>query len=121
MRELRTYLSEFKQPPVYTKGPWFLETGGQDCKWRLVVVVVVCCLVAEFCLTLCHPMDCSPPGSSIHGIFQVRILDWVTISFSGGGGLPDPRIEPMSLTLLGGFCTAEPPGNFIIKVKEKKI
>ena len=34
------------------------------------------------CLTLCHPMDCSLPGSSIHGIFQARILEWVAISFS---------------------------------------
>ena len=34
------------------------------------------------CLTLCDPMDCSPPGSSIHGIFQARVLEWVAISFS---------------------------------------
>ena len=40
--------------------------------------------VAEFCLTFCNPMDCSPPGSSIHGIFQVRVLKWVAISFSRG-------------------------------------
>ena len=32
--------------------------------------------------TLCHPMDCSPPGSSVHGILQARILEWVVISFS---------------------------------------
>ena len=38
--------------------------------------------VAQSCLTLCHPMDCSLPGSSIHGIFQARILEWVAISFS---------------------------------------
>ena len=36
----------------------------------------------QSCLTLCEPMDCSPPGSSIHGIFQARILEWVAISFS---------------------------------------
>ena len=33
-------------------------------------------------LTLCHPMDCGPPGSSVHGILQARILEWVAISFS---------------------------------------
>ena len=33
-------------------------------------------------LTLCDPIDCSPPGSSVHGIFQARILEWVTISYS---------------------------------------
>ena len=37
--------------------------------------------VAQSCLTLCDPVDCSPPGSSIHGIFQARVLKWVAISF----------------------------------------
>ena len=40
--------------------------------------------VAQSCLTLCNPMDCSLPGSSIHGIFQARILEWVAISLSRG-------------------------------------
>ena len=40
--------------------------------------------VAQSCLTLGDPMDCSPPGSSIHGIFQARVLEWVAISFSRG-------------------------------------
>ena len=39
-------------------------------------------LVAQSCPTLCDPMDCSPPGSSIHGILQTRILEWVAIPFS---------------------------------------
>ena len=43
-----------------------------------------CFLVAQSCPTLCNPMDCSPPGSSVHGIFQAKILEWVAISFSGG-------------------------------------
>ena len=38
--------------------------------------------VAQSCLTLRDPMDCSPPGSSIHGIFQARVLDWGAIAFS---------------------------------------
>ena len=38
--------------------------------------------VAQLCMTLCDPMDCSLPGSSVHGIFQARILEWVAISFS---------------------------------------
>ena len=38
--------------------------------------------VTQLCLTLCDPIDCSLPGSSIHGIFQARILEWVAISFS---------------------------------------
>ena len=38
--------------------------------------------VTQSCLTLCNPMDCNPPGSSIHGIFQARVLEWVAIAFS---------------------------------------
>ena len=45
--------------------------------------------IAQSCLTLCSPMDCSPAGSSLRGILQARVLEWVAISFSG-----DPGIEP---------------------------
>ena len=38
--------------------------------------------VAQLCLSLCNPVDCSPPCSSVHGIFQARVLEWVAISFS---------------------------------------
>ena len=55
------------------------------------------CLVAQSCLTLCDPMDCSPPGSSIHGISQARILEWVTISFSMGSSWPWDRTCVSSL------------------------
>ena len=41
-------------------------------------------LVAQLCPTLCNPMDCSPPGSSVHEILQARILEWVAIPFSWG-------------------------------------
>ena len=44
--------------------------------------------VAQSCLTLCDPVDCSLPGSSIHGIFQARVLEWVAISFSRGSSPP---------------------------------
>jgi len=40
--------------------------------------------IAQSCLTLCEPMNCSLPGSSIHGIFQARVLEWVAIFFSRG-------------------------------------
>ena len=39
-------------------------------------------VVAQLCLTLCDPMDCSLPGSSIHGIFQARVLEWGAIAFT---------------------------------------
>ena len=45
-------------------------------------------LVAQSCSTLCDTMDCSPPGSSVHGILQARILQWVAISFSRGPSQP---------------------------------
>ena len=41
-------------------------------------------LVAQSCLTLCDPMDCSPPGSSVHGILQARTLEWVAMPSSTG-------------------------------------
>ena len=53
-------------------------------------------------------MDCSPPGSSVHGISQARKLDWIAISFSRGSS--HPGIEPASHTLAGRFFIPEPPG-----------
>ena len=54
-------------------------------------------LVAQSCPTLGDPLDCSPPGSSVHGISQARILEWVATCFSGD--LSDPGVEPESLAL----------------------
>ena len=47
-----------------------------------------CCLVAKLCPTLCDPIDCTPPGPSVHGISPARILEWVAISFSGWSSWP---------------------------------
>ena len=63
------------------------------------------CSVTQFCLTLCDPMDCSPPRSSVHGILQARIREWVL----SPGDLPSPGIEPVSSALAGRFFTTEPP------------
>ena len=54
-------------------------------------------------LTLCHPMDCSPPGSSVQGIFQARVPSGLT--FPPPGDLAGPGIEPTSLALADGFFT----------------
>ena len=56
-----------------------------------------CCLVAKSCLTVCDSMDSSLPGSSVHGISQARILEWIAISFSRR--LLDSGIEPAFLAL----------------------
>ena len=68
-------MEQFHYPKHY-----LMSLCGQSLLQLLVVVVVV----TKSCLTLGNPMDCSPPGSSIHGIFQARILEWIAISFSRG-------------------------------------
>ena len=60
--------------------------------------------VAQSCLTLCDPMDCSLPGSSVQGILQARILEWVAISFSRGSS------RPRFPTLQADTLLSEPPG-----------
>ena len=62
------------------------HTGFSDQLWLggLLATSSYCCLVAEPCLTLCNPMHCSPPDSSLHGILQGGILEWVAISFFRG-------------------------------------
>ena len=58
--------------------------------------------------TPCNPMDCSSPGSSVHGVLQARILEWVVMAFSRD--LPNPGIEPRSPTLQADSLPIEPPG-----------
>ena len=57
--------------------------------------------VAQSCLTLCDPMDCSLQGSSVHGIFQARVLEWVAISFSRGSSQTRDRIQ---VSCIAGRC-----------------
>ena len=73
-----------------------------------------CCLLSKSCPTLLQPVDCSPPGSSVHGLFQARILEGVAISFSRGSSWSrdqtsisciDTLLHPLS-----GFFTTEPLG-----------
>ena len=75
----------------------------------------ICVCVSQF-LTLCHPMDYSLLGSSVHGISQARILEWV---FSSPGDLPNPGIEPRSRALQVDSLLSEPSGrpSRIIMVK----
>ena len=58
----------------------------------------------------CNAMDCSPPGSSVRGIVQERILEWVAISSSKESSQPRMEpVSPVSSMLAGGFLTTEPP------------
>ena len=67
------------------------------------VCVCVCVLVAQLCPILCDPMDCSPPGSSVRGILQARILEELAIAFSRGSSQPGDRTQVSCIT--GGFFT----------------
>ena len=71
-------------------GSSYVSPSGNGC--------VHACSVAQSCLTLCDPMDCSPPGSSVHGILQARILEWVAISSSRGSS--QPRV-PTCISCIG--------------------
>ena len=55
--------------------------------------------VAQSCPTLCDPMDCSLPDSSVHGIFQARVLEWIAISFSKGSSQPEEKIRGKSVKI----------------------
>ena len=65
-------------------------------------------LVTQSCPTLCNPMGCSPPGSSVNGILQARILEWVAMPSSRD--LPNPGIKPRSPALQADSLLSEPPG-----------
>ena len=72
--------------------------------------VCVCSQLLQLCLTFWDPMNYSPPGSSVHGISQARILEWVAISFFREEIPPDPSnsgIEPAPPELADGFFTTE--------------
>ena len=56
----------------------------------------------------CDSMDCRPPGPSVHGIFQARILEW--LPFASPEDLPNRGIQPVSLALASGFFITGPPG-----------
>ena len=65
-----------------------------------------CCLVTKSCTTLCNSIDCSPPGSFVHGISQARTLEWAAISFSSGSS--QSRDQSVVSGLACGFFTTEP-------------
>ena len=74
--------------------PLSLAISGGKSKARTLahqhklVLWYISVLITQSCPTLCNPMNCSPPGSSVHGIFQASVLEWVAISFSKGSFRP---------------------------------
>ena len=79
-----------------------------------VILRVVSCVRAQSlqsCPTLCDPMDCSLPDSSVHGILQARILEWVAMPFSRGSSQPRNQTQVSCISCTAGrFSTAEPSG-----------
>ena len=73
--------------------------------WR---VQRTCPLCGSFAGFLCNPVDCSPPGSSIHGVLQARILEWVAVSFSRGSSQPRDLTQVSHVE--ADTLTSEPPG-----------
>ena len=74
------------------------------------VCACACVLVAQSCPALCYPTDCSPPGFSVHGILQARILECIAIPFSRGTS--QPRDRTLGSCIAGRFFTIWAPGKF---------
>ena len=67
------------------------------------------CSVTKSCPTLCYPVGYSPPGSTVHGIFQTKILEWVAVSFFREPSLPMAQTQVSCISCItGGFFTTEP-------------
>ena len=106
------------QQQLATLGAWFsswyqvlIRVTSCSSVPRAVLILVLKSQVGEVtqsCPTLCDPVDCSLPSSSVHGILQARILEWVAISFSRGSS--NPGIEPGFPALEADALTSEPPG-----------
>ena len=78
---------------VRVEEKYLILTHKLEWKWKLV---------AQSCLALCDPLDCSPPGSSVCGILQARILEWVAISYSRGSSWPRERTQVCCVSCTGG-------------------
>ena len=100
LKYLFCWLSAFSTRTESLHGKELFLCFTPPCVWQLCTVPRAC---AQSRLTLCDPMDCSLPGSSVHGIFSARILEWVAISSSRGSSWP--RTEPSSAALAGRFFT----------------
>ena len=98
----------FQLPSVISASSQSAHSTSHDSHISLKVHCVPSCSVAQSCLTLCDPTDCSLPGFSGHGISQARILELVAISSSRGSSGPR-AMSPENPALAGRFFTIEPP------------
>ena len=86
-----------------THARWFLSSFPVNSGFTSSCV----CMHAQLCPTVCDPMDCRTPGSSVYGMLQARILEWVAIPFSRGSSWP--RDSTRVSWIAGGFFATEPP------------
>ena len=107
------YKKQIEMMGFKTLSDFTAPSTNPDCYYEIIVPSP--CMHAKLiqsCLTLCDFMDCSPPGSSVHGILQTRILEWVTMPSSKGSSWPRDRnhIFYVSLRWQVGSWPLEPPG-----------
>ena len=81
---------------------------------NLISTIGIYAKLLQLCLPLCYPMDCSLPSSSVHGILQARMLEWVAMPSSRGSSWP--RAWTQLSLIAGRFFTAEPPGKSIVGI-----
>ena len=95
------------------------------CNFLDKIKVLVTQLCPECVLTLCNPMDCSPPGSSVYGILQARILEWVVIPFSTGmfltQGLNTSLLHELQADSLPSETPGKSQGIFVYNFKKASI
>ena len=104
-----------------SEGPGWVSAQSRN--WYMALKRKVS--VAQSCLTLCNPMDFSPPGSSVHGIFKARILEWVAISFFRESSQPRDwtpvccvfRVSCIGRKILYHWATWEAPCNWYQPLK----
>ena len=90
--------------------------------WVLSSQIYVYAQLLQVCLTLCNTIDCSPPGSSVHGISQAKILEWVVTPSSRGSTQLRERIHVSCISCLAGrFFTAEPLEKPISQIYKEKL
>ena len=93
-------------------------TSGLYGTWRLSLLL----LVAQSCLTLCDPVDCSPPGCSVHGTLQAGMLEWVPMPSSRGSSRPRDRSRVSRLLRWqAGSLPPVPPGKPCVHMRDSKV
>ena len=106
LQDLTSLLSKWTKAPSLC---YYLRSGSHLLpELSQLTPNCVCVLVNQSCLTLCDPIDCSPPGSFVHVIFQQEY--WSGLPFPSGGNLPNPGVRPRSSALQADALPPEPPG-----------